>query len=612
MRQKIQRRLLSALAVAAGVTTLAAGGLSAGIFDGFQRRAADSLFPSAKTADEVIVVGIDQPSVNAAGFPVPRGLLAEVERRLGEAGASVIAWDVLFSTPREGDEELAAAFAAGPPTVLIEAFGRLVAGDRGLFEATRLDGAPLPVFADTADSTIAHPQIIPDPSDGVTRTIPLLVDYEGAEVPALSLEALRALRGQTGPLTVRPDGVQVGDRFIPTEGRHQLRLNFSDDLQDVESPRVISMLEILEGTVSPSVFRDKVVFIGATSPLQGDSELVPIDKSNTFPGVMVHANAFNTMMTASYIEPVSDTENVLWIALLTLLVALAVLFLHVWLSLVLTFVVALVYGLVGMIRFDQGDVVNIVYTLGAIAVTFVIALGVRYVTETRQRRRVSSLFAQYVPEEVARQLEESGHLEEHVDGERLDVGLFFCDLRGFTSLSATLEPHEVRAMLNHFYELVTEAILARGGTVLKFVGDEVFAVFGAPLPVNNHAQASLDCAMDIQRRAPELDAQLAGLGIPPVKFGIGMNVGDVVAAHVGGGKRRQYDVVGDTVNLASRLCGQAGKGEIVLPEAMIARLPNPPEMEPMGAVALKGLEEPVMLFKVTVGESEPRVVAQRP
>ena len=112
--------------------------------------------------------------------------------------------------------------------------------------------------------------------------------------------------------------------------------------------------------------------------------------------------------------------------------------------------------------------------------------------------------------------------------------------------------------------------------------------------------------------APELDAQLSNLGIPPVKFGIGMNAGDVVAAHVGGGKRRQYDVVGDTVNLASRLCGQAGKGEIVLPEAMIARLPNPPEMEPMGPVALKGLDEPVMLFKVTVGESEPRVVAQRP
>ena len=120
-------------------------------------------------------------------------------------------------------------------------------------------------------------------------------------------------------------------------------------------------------------------------------------------------------------------------------------------------------------------------------------------------------------------------------------------------------------MLNEFYEMVTDAILSHRGTVLKFVGDEVFAVFGAPLPVDDHPQVALDSAMEIQRRAPELDAELSHLGIPPMMFGIGMNSGQVVAAHIGGGKRRQYDIVGDTVNLASRLCGQAGKGEIVHP-----------------------------------------------
>jgi class 3 adenylate cyclase len=147
-------------------------------------------------------------------------------------------------------------------------------------------------------------------------------------------------------------------------------------------------------------------------------------------------------------------------------------------------------------------------------------------------------------------------------------------------------------MLNAFYEMTTDAILSHGGTVLKFVGDEVFAVFGAPLPVDDHPQVALDAAMDIQRRAPELDAELAHLGIPPMMFGIGMNSGFVVAAHVGGGKRRQYDIVGDTVNLASRLCGQAGKGEIVIPEAMRDRLSNAPATESMGAVALKVVVDP--------------------
>jgi adenylate cyclase len=108
--------------------------------------------------------------------------------------------------------------------------------------------------------------------------------------------------------------------------------------------------------------------------------------------------------------------------------------------------------------------------------------------------------------------------------------------------------------------------------------------------------------MEIQRRAPELDAELADLGIPAVEFGIGMNSGEVVAAHVGGGRRRQYDIVGDTVNLASRLCGQAAKGEIVLTETMLALLTDAPAHESMGAVQLKGLDEPVPLVKVVVAK----------
>ena len=143
-------------------------------------------------------------------------------------------------------------------------------------------------------------------------------------------------------------------------------------------------------------------------------------------------------------------------------------------------------------------------------------------------------------------------------------------------------------MLNEFYEMVTDAILSHRGTVLKFVGDEVFAVFGAPLPVDDHPQVALESAMEIQRRAPELDEELAHLGIPPMMFGIGMNSGQVVAAHIGGGKRRQYDIVGDTVNLASRLCGQAGKGEIVIPETMRDRLSDPPEMSSMGTRRAQG------------------------
>jgi len=223
---------------------------------------------------------------------------------------------------------------------------------------------------------------------------------------------------------------------------------------------------------------------------------------------------------------------------------------------------------------------------------------VKYFTETRHRQRVSKLFAQYVPEAVAQQLVDEGRVEQAAEGERLDVSLFFCDLRGFTAMSAALTPQQVRAMLNEFYDALTDITLEMSGTVLKFVGDEVFAVFGAPLPVENHPQVALECALEIQRIAPVLTQKLADMGIPPAHFGIGMNSGEVVAAHVGGGKRRQYDIVGDTVNIGSRMCGQAGKGDIVMPIAMYRLLSDPPPAESMGFVALKNVEEPMELMRI--------------
>lgn len=620
---KILRKVLYASAVAAIITAVAAAGISGGVLDGFQRRASDALFPAAPTDDRIVVVAIDGKTIRLLDGQVtpPRDVQSIIGRQLTAAGAAVVAWDVVFSGAKDEDAEFAAALEVMRAPILAATYKSThPSTDDDILDVKPAQG-PEQIFVESGNTTVAHANVTNDASDGVIRSLNLVYDDGRNFIPALSLAAFQEFIGESGPITrISPDGVQIGDRFIPTERKHSLRVNFAPGLDEVDEDRaIVSAADVITGSANPDRFRGKIVFIGATEPIAGDSKLVPVDKSFTFPGVLLHANALNTILTRAYLEPVSDAENTLITGLLALFVALSVLFLPVWLSLVLVFLLVglppLLPGaflLVAFERFDNGDIMNIVYPLGAIVGAFVGGLAVRYLTETRQRRRVSSLFAQYVPEEVARQLEESGALDSHVEGERVDVGLFFCDLRGFTSLSATLEPHDVRAMLNKFYDLLTEIIHSHHGTVLKFVGDEVFAVFGAPLPCENNAQATLDCAFEIQSRAAELDTELADLNIPPVKFGIGMNAGPVVAAHIGGGRRRQYDIVGDTVNLGSRLCSQAGKGEIVLPESMLERLTNCPPMESMGAVQLKGLEEPVPLFKVVVGESEPRQPAAAP
>jgi adenylate cyclase len=149
-------------------------------------------------------------------------------------------------------------------------------------------------------------------------------------------------------------------------------------------------------------------------------------------------------------------------------------------------------------------------------------------------------------------------------------------------------------------------VLSMRGTLMKYVGDEVFAVWGAPIPSEDHPIRALECAVAIQRLTPELNVELRERGAPEVAFGIGLNTGEAVAAHFGGRRRRQYDVVGDTVNVGARLCSAAGRGEIYLSDQVLDRVPNPPEVEAVGRIELKGVSRELTIWRVAAAPSSVR------
>jgi len=602
-RRVLVRRLLSVLALTLVVTGLAAIGLNNSVFAGFQRRATDSLFPAAPDSDKVVVVGFDRKTISdpSLGNPLPRDKVAQLIENLHSLGAKTIAFDVVYQTEREdqvaGDQAMARA---------IEQAGNVVLGTKAAVEPT-LDGgiltAPLTGFAPSlagAPFAAAHVQVNADGTDGVSRTIPLVITEEKSKqfVPALSLAAVMDYRGISGPVIVRPDGVQIGDRLVPTGAAKTLTLNFTDSLSSADSNKVISAKDVIDGTAKKSDIAGKIVFVGAIDSTLGDQRLAPVNKGTGVPGVLLHANAANTMLTGNYLSPVSNARTLMWVAILTALIATAVLVLPLWMSVIFTFLVGFGYIVFAFIRFNQGQVFNFIYPSMAVVLAFVGALGLRYFLETRQRRRVTALFSQYVPEEVARRLVDEDRAGHAAEGERLDMTVLFCDLRGFTALSENLEPSVVRTMLNHYYDRVTELVLEQSGTLMKYVGDEVFAIWGAPLPDADHPAHALECAIAIQALTPRLNRELVEQGCPEVSFGIGLNSGEAVAAHFGGGRRRQYDVVGDTVNVGARLCSQAGRGEIILSDQLLQRVPDPPEVEPVGPVTLKGVSREIRLWRV--------------
>jgi adenylate cyclase len=395
--------------------------------------------------------------------------------------------------------------------------------------------------------------------------------------------------------------VQIGNRFVPAIGAKSLLLNFAERLSDPE--RVISAADVIAGTVPKEKIDGKIVLIGAVDSTLGDNRQAPVNKSSGIPGVLLHANAVNTMLTGTYLDPVPDSQTLLWVAGMTALIGTAVLLLPLWMSVLFTMLVGAGYIVYAFTRFNNGHVLNFVYPSLAVIVAFIGALALRYFGETRQRRRVTALFSQYVPEAVAQRLVDEDRASVAVEGERLDMTVLFCDLRGFTALSESLSPATVRVMLNHYYDRVTDVVLSMRGTLMKYVGDEVFAVWGAPLPSTDHPQMALECAMEIQALTPDLNRELLELGAPEVSFGIGLNTGEAVAAHFGGGRRRQYDVVGDTVNVGARLCSAAGRGEIILSDQVLTRVPSPPPVEPVGRIALKGVSRELSLWRVVASDS---------
>jgi adenylate cyclase len=514
-----------------------------------------------------------------------------------------VLYDVLFNPGSPDDGKLAAAIRANG-NVVLSSEATLEGGWRGLYTAVE-PIAPVPVIEQAG--TVGNANVALDPGDGVARSLPLLVqDDKGNLEPSVSLATLARVEGLKGPYTYGPRGVLVGDTQIPTGPRTLLTIAFSPQLkQDAPHPPIVSASDLIEGRVPESAVRGKIVLVGATDPSLGDKHPTPVSKQAglEMPGVLIHANALNTMLTGESLQPTSDARTAVYAGALALLVALLTLLGPVSVAPVAALLLLGAYVLYAIVKFDSGAVLDLIYPPLALVLAFIAALGIRYFTEMRGRRLVSNLFSQYVPKGVADDLLASGRVDEAVSGQRLKVSALFCDLRAFTAMSSQMEPTRLRDLLNIYYDTTSKLVHESGGTLLTYIGDEVFAVWGAPLPDNDNAAKAVACARAIQDANSELNDRLEKEGLPSsVTYGIGVHTGEVIAAHVGTDVHRQYTILGDTVNCASRLCTIAGRNEIVVSEETYKSLDGSnggrPPARTLPGIRLKGVGRDLVPHKL--------------
>ncbi len=401
--------------------------------------------------------------------------------------------------------------------------------------------------------------------DGIVRRVPAVMTVEGVIIPALVLELLRVATGQDAYLIKSDPGgvlsVGLAGTEVPTDGHGRIWVNYARHDPD----RYISAKDVLSGAVARERLAGKLVLIGSSATGLYDVKATPLDPA--MPGVEVQAQLLETILTQSYLKRPNYAAGaeVLATVAVGLVVIILVPLLGALMTLVLGAVIALgLTGLSGYLYVSQGALVDIAYPLISSFAVYLFLVFVNYFREESQREQVRSAFRHYLSPELVEQLAKNPD-QLVLGGETREMTFLFCDVRGFTMISELYrdDPQGLTRLMNRFLTPLTKAIVAHRGTVDKYMGDAVMAFWNAPLDDAEHAthacRAALAMVASLKslNRAREAEAQVAGETFLPLRVGIGINTGACVVGNLGSDLRFDYSVLGDSVNLASRIEGQS-------------------------------------------------------
>ncbi|WP_028007837.1 CHASE2 domain-containing protein [Solimonas flava] len=443
--------------------------------------------------------------------------------------------------------------------------------------------------------------------DGVYRRVPLLQAYEGAVYPSLALAVARRALGDVpvslefDPPEVRTslhlERLRVGDRTVPVDAQAAAYVPYRGDNRTF---RYVSATDVIRGAVAePDLLRDAVVLMGATAAGYLDLRSTPVNK--VFAGVEVHANLVDGILNGGIRQKAPYYDGIEALLLLAVALILAWAFSHLgaaWSSL-------LGFGLVGALialalALWQGA--DFIVPLG-VPVLFTLTLFMAhllygYFIESRRARSISKTFGEYVPPEIVAEMAERGG-EISMEGESREMTVLFSDVRGFTSISERLDARELAALMNAFLSRQTAVIQKHRGTIDKYMGDAVMAFWGAPLADPGHGLHALEAGLEMLRAVRELDAEFAARGWPRLEIGVGLNSGKMSVGNMGSAFRRAYTVMGDAVNLGSRVEGltKAYGVSILCTQSTRDAAPGDWAFRELDYVRVKGKQAPVAIYE---------------
>lgn len=529
--------------------------------------------------DTIQLVVIDEQSLQRYGrWPWSRQVMARLVTAIAAGGPKVIGIDILFSEPEsaEADRALAQAIkeagnvvlavgfsapdATSPPATLAMESSPL--WDAAFMEVKSIGGLPWktwiprgvkPLVPGTpiAESAAALGHVMSHPdADGVLRWELLALLYQDDVYPSLPLQVARLAQGLPPEDLGLYGGcsIRFGSRFIPTDisSRALIKYRGSEG-----SYPTISASDLLDSTVSAKMLRGKIVLIGGTAHATYDQKISPL--SANLPGVEKNATVVENILTTGFNRRSPGVIELAVILGSSLLLILLLPRLSPGAGVTLGTTLICTYLAVTVILSARGVWLSLVYPFVNIAAILTAETVVKMMREEQAAKRIRSIFSSYVSPKIVETLIRNPE-KLSLGGERKQVSIMFCDLVGFTTLSEKLPPEEVVALLNEYYREMAEIIFRWDGTLDKFVGDEIMAIWGAPIEQPDHAERALRCALHMSTRLDQLQEKWLKEGKDVLECGIGINSGEVLIGNIGlPGKKMDYTAIGNHVNIAARV-----------------------------------------------------------
>ena len=625
-------------------------------FDFFQ-----VLRPRPQELRPVVIVDIDEESLKAIGqWPWPRTTVADLITQITRLSAVAIGFDIIFPEPDRMSPAIAERSFRGIDAETRAKLDTLPSNDEALADAIRHSrvvvgqaGAAAPEPVTPADAALQTGFAVrgPDPSpylvtfrgllrnvppieqaaagrglfsidpesDGIIRRVPIIMKAQGSLVPSLSLEMLRVVTGSSAIL-VRVDqaGVQavaVPGLEIPTDRNGQFWVHFNRH----DPTRYVSAKDVLQGNVPPDRLAGKLVLIGTSAIGLLDLKTTPTDAA--IPSVEVHAQILESVLSKSNL--VNPNYAIGAELALAVLFGLAIIIAAPMLpaSIVIVLGGCLIAGLIGLSLYlfvEHNLLIDFTYPLISSWLIYLVLTFVNYLREQKQRRQIRSAFGYYLSPHMVEQLARSPE-KLVLGGEERRMTILFSDVRGFTTISEYYkdDPQGLTRLMNRFLTPLTNAIIDRKGTIDKYIGDAIMAFWNAPVDDAEQEANACEAALEMLSRAETLndelkhEAEVNGGVYMPLRIGIGLNTGPCVVGNMGSDFRFNYSVLGDTVNLASRL--EARTKDYRIPVVIGSRTAEGAKQKfavmEIDLIMVKGKKQPEAVFTVlgpSQVEADPR------